>query len=443
MKKLLLCLLLPTVTITYPQNPKLDLSEEMSEPKRSTIYDIIGTSSDAFYAVRVDVDFLKAKLTIERYDKNYNVKISEELEMEADGDDLQYENTILFNQKLYVFGSHFSRKEDVEKLYAFEMDPTTLRINPKANLVATIESKRNSEFSFDISKNEQYLSIVSFPGTDDDNVYAYTINVYAGNLEEKWSDGVKNTYEAYTFYAKRAQVDDAGNVYVMAIKYDESIKVFKLGKPSYSYLLISHTEEGEQVDSYKLALRSGKFIVDINFRVMENGTVVCGGFYSDKFGGGYSGVCFFSFNPATGSFEQEGFKEFDKNELSEFMSERRAEKGKDIYNFDLRDFILREDGGIVMIAEYFTIVTNTYTSTNGTTRTTYTYYYNSLLVANVSPDMSIDWVQAIPKRQITSNDSGYYSSYTSMVTGSDIYVMFNDDAKNLDNLSENDRLANF
>lgn len=428
---------------TLAQKPQLDLSEEMKEPTSSTLQDIIGKSADAFFAVRLDIDFLKVKITIERYDKDYNMKVSEELELKADGEDLRYENTALFHNNLYVFGSYFSRKEDVEKLYAFRMDPATLRISSDAILVASIESKRNSSYLFDLSKNEDYLAIVSIPGTDDDNVYAYTINVYSGDLEQQWSDKVKNEYEEYSFYAKRIQVDDTGNVFVLAIKYDESIKGFKLGKPSYNYLLVSHTEKGQKTNPLKLALKGGKFIVDINFRVMENGIVVCGGFYSDTYNGGYSGVCFFSLDPKTGTVGKEGIKEFDKNALSEFMNDRRAEKGKDIYNFDLRDFYLREDGGIVMIAEYYVVVAHTYTSSNGTTKTSYTYYYNSLLVTSVNPDLSIDWIQAVPKKQVTSNDGGYYSSYTSMVTGEYIYVLFNDDAKNLDNVSEDDRLANF
>src|SRR5205085_408393 len=114
---------------------------------------------EAFYTVRVRSYVLKFKLTIERYDKVFNMKTSEDIDLEADGNDLKYETTILFNNSLYVFGSYFDKKN--EKLYAFKMDPATLNLDVQPYLVATIKSRRNSTFKFDLSDSENiYLSPV-------------------------------------------------------------------------------------------------------------------------------------------------------------------------------------------------------------------------------------------------------------------------------------------
>lgn len=68
-----------------------------------------------------------------------------------------------------------------------------------------------------------------------------------------------------------------------------------------------------------------------------------------------------------------------------------------------------------MIAVYYNVVAYVRQRSSGATYYTYVYYYNSLLVANVNPDLSIEWLKVIPKKQISTNDYGYYSSYTSMV----------------------------
>ncbi|MBC8173819.1 MAG: hypothetical protein H7X71_07930, partial [Chitinophagales bacterium] len=264
---------------------------------------------------------------------------------------------------------------------------------------------------------------------------------YEGDLVPVWDNKIKSTYEENTFYPVRANVDDKGNVYILAREYDEPLKAFKFGKPQFNYLMIAYTENGEQENPFDLDLK-GRYIVDLSFRVMDDGSIVCGGFYSENYGGGYKGVCFFSADPKTGSITQEGYNEFSAAELSEFMSERRAEKGKEIYNFDLSDLILRDDGGLVMVGEYYNVVVTTRTS-NGKTYTTYTYYYNSLLVVSVSPDLSIDWLKVVPKRQVTRNDGGYYSSYAMMVKGENIYVLFNDNDENLNKLSSDDKLKNY
>jgi hypothetical protein len=38
---------------------------------------------------------------------------------------------------------------------------------------------------------------------------------------ETWAQEVKNTYKEYTFYAKKGQIDNNGNVYVLALEYNE------------------------------------------------------------------------------------------------------------------------------------------------------------------------------------------------------------------------------
>lgn len=422
------------------QKPNItaDLSPELEEPVGSTLSDIIGESNEGFYAVR-KLSRMRQQIFIESYDSQYKMKSSDKIEMEADGKDLIYENTVLLNGSLYIFGSYFDRKNDEERLYAFQMDAKTLNYEGKPRLIATAESKRNSTFKFDLSNSEKFLSIFSIPGNDDDNIYAYTISVFSGDLDEIWAQKVKSEYEESTFFALSAQVDDKGNAYLLARKYDKPLKGIKF-KPAYKMMMIAYTNEGANESAFDLNLKRG-YINDLSYRIMDNGNIVCGGFYSENYGGGYKGVCIFIVDPNTGSIIQEGGKEFSSSDLADFMSERKADKGKELYNFDLSDIVLREDGGLVMVGEYYYV--SAYTRTSGTTSyTTYTYYYNSLLVVNVSPDLSIDWMVEIPKRQVTSNDGGYYSSYAMMVKGENLYFLFNDNEKNAQ-VNAKDKLANF
>jgi hypothetical protein len=128
------------------------------------------------------------------------------------------------------------------------------------------------------------------------------------------------------------------------------------------------------------------------------------------------------------------------------MSVRKAEKGNELYGYDLDRLVLREDGGAILVAEqYFVNVVTTYSGgSNGasTPVTTYYYNYNHLVIININPDGSIQWANKISKRQITSNDGGFYSSYTFSVVKDKMYFIFNDNPKNLQNKA-NDKLYNF
>jgi hypothetical protein len=101
----------------------------------------------------------------------------------------------------------------------------------------------------------------------------------------------------------------------------------------------------------------------------------------------------------------------------------------------LREILIKEDGGVVLIGEqfYIRVVTTTSTDANGNTRTTttYYYYYNDIIVVNIDGKGDIDWAKKIPKRQVTTNDGGYYSSYSLSVVEDKLYFIFNDHLKNI------------
>lgn len=52
-------------------------------------------------------------------------------------------------------------------------------------------------------------------------------------------------------------------------------------------------------------------------------------------------------------------------------------------------------------------------------------------MVSVTPEGNIEWTEKVPKRQVSSNDSGRYSSYAKVVKGDKVYFIFNDNPKNL------------
>jgi hypothetical protein len=52
---------------------------------------------------------------------------------------------------------------------------------------------------------------------------------------------------------------------------------------------------------------------------------------------------------------------------------------------------------------------------------------------NISPSNEILWNTKIPKKQITSDYGSLYASFSAQVTDDNIYLLFNDNPKNLTN----------
>jgi hypothetical protein len=80
---------------------------------------------------------------------------------------------------------------------------------------------------------------------------------------------------------------------------------------------------------------------------------------------------------------------------------------------------------------YVQTITSTDAQGRTTTRTIYHYIYNDIIAISTDPQGNIDWAVKIPKRQHTTNDGGYYSSYAMAVKGDKLYFVFNDNGKNL------------
>jgi hypothetical protein len=195
-----------------------------------------------------------------------------------------------------------------------------------------------------------------------------------------------------------------------------------------------YSRDGEKPTEYPLSL-DDKFISSCTFDIAPDGGIVISGFYSEKDLDDIKGVFYTRIDPVSRMALSTSFKAFDTAFMSEFMSARKASKGKELNDFDFAEMILREDGGAVLIAQKYYVTTSTTTDNQGRSRTTYTYHYNEMIVSNINPSGEIDWVVRIPKRQAASSTA--FLSYTSMVKDDKIYLVFNDNERNLTETKEN------
>jgi hypothetical protein len=83
-----------------------------------------------------------------------------------------------------------------------------------------------------------------------------------------------------------------------------------------------------------------------------------------------------------------------------------------------------------MIAENYYEVQSEIRSSTGSI-TVDTFYYNDLIVVRVSPEGEIERTDKIEKRQKSSGDNGFYSSYALGIIGDRLCFVFNDHPDNL------------
>jgi len=339
------------------------------------------------------------------------------------------------------------------------VDKKTLKPSSKIEKIAAIDysenNKRNAgnfriRTSEDSTKVLVYYNLPYEAGSSE----KFGFHVFDNAFNQLWHKEIAIPYKDELFDIENYKVDNNGNVHLIGIVFKEKKKKKRKGKPNYRYQLLSYYNEGNQLEEYPIKIE-GKFLTDMQIAINKDKDIICSGFYSDERSFSIKGSYFLKISSETKEVISKSFNEFGIDFITQNMTERRekktkkkADKGKNVelYEYDLYNIILKDDGGAVLIGEQYYVQQVTSSMPNGsggrTTSTSYFYNYNDIIVINVAADGQIKWTEKIPKRQVTAGDRGFFSSFVYSVVNDKIFFVFNDHPKNLFYKGEG-RLANF
>lgn len=133
---------------------------------------------------------------------------------------------------------------------------------------------------------------------------------------------------------------------------------------------------------------------------------------------------------------------FSMEFLSEFYGKKPG-KVKELTGFECRDMIIRRDGGAILITELHKQFTRRAAMNNTgrfgefiAPRGFVDYYHEDLLLLSMHPDGSEHWKKVLFKKQFSQDDDGIFSSYFLFKTPSRIRIIYNDEIKNNNTVSE-------
>jgi hypothetical protein len=372
--------------------------------------------------------------SIVKFDKELNLKKEVALAPKLGKKRMQYEFAEKIGGKMYTFSSVLERETRQNKLMVQEVNPQTLQLSKKPIQVATtsIRNSRNiGTFAYQLSRKKTHLLIVGYEPYERGENEKFNLSVYNRDMEAQWDKQITIPFRDELFFIERFVVDDRGDVYVLGKRYFDKPKTRRRGKPNYSYVILAYRFRGIEFEQYEINLRDN-FITDLSFTVNDAGDLICAGFYSDRGAVSVKGTYYMSIDAITQEQKEEGFFQFDQNFLSQFMTDRQAARGRELYDYKLEEIILRADGGAILIAEQYFVDQVTYSDIDGSVRTRYYYNYNDIIVVSINPDKTIEWATKVPKRQQTVDDFGYFSSFAHAISGRSLYLVFNDNPRNFD-----------
>ena len=424
-----------------------------SEKKCKKIYftqDAVFAYDDTGYYILRKAGAIKEKNYLVHIDNKLNLDKSREIFLGKGRKKRHLHHFRGFNNKLYMYTTFLNR--NINSLYVQTVNKKTLMPNEDIKKLISFEHKKKNgigNFSVLTSRDSTKLMVYYNLPYQENEKEKFGFYIYDKEMNEIWSKQITLPYKDKLFVIKDYDIDNNGAVHILGKLFNKKAKDKRKGKVNYRYQILSYYNNGTELKRYDIRLK-GKFVKDVKMVVNDDKDIICAGFYSDDNSDSIKGIYFVKIDHETKELITESYKKFDSNFITQYMKEgakkntkKRIAKGKNVelYSYDLNDIVLKKDGGAVLIGEDYdsSVMTSTYFKGNGGygKQTTYYYTYNNIIVINISPKGQILWAQKVPKRQ-TSNAPGYFASYASMITDHKIYLLYNDNPKNLIS-GENDK----
>jgi len=173
-----------------------------------------------------------------------------------------------------------------------------------------------------------------------------------------------------------------------------------------------------------------------------NDNIVGAGLYSEKNRGRATGYFFLKVSANDTDKIDLDFKPFKDKFVSDFLG-KRIKDNKGIPETVVKDIVLRRDGGVIMIAERNKLLER---QMSPSARGSYIgedgrgyivdYHFEDIMMISMHPDGETHWETILPKRQYSQDDDAIFSSFFLLKTPTALRLLFNDDIKYENTVSE-------
>lgn len=421
MKKIfLLSFFISIYGLVFSQTAEVSIPDKLNNKLYD--FDIIGRTSEGILILKFgkgennvveaysDNMTLRWKKSIDFGDKNVNIE-----KMVGVHNGLLLIYSVRTREQVFLYAQKL--KDNLEPISEIMMDSLPFKKTNQTSGIFVRSSKDKSKFLIYRSQSEN--DQINFIG-------AYCVNE---NLQLIWSKNFEVDASYGAVKVEKSLIDNAGNPLFVFNSYIN--KPRKQNEQNEKFSILHYDFLTNQINQYKF-LADGKFIFDSYFEIDNfNKTVIGCGFYSDNFYNYFSGVFYYSVDLQKKSVTQQQFKLLPSEVVVKMLGKYSSDGKNELSDFEIKNLVLRNDGGVILIAEMFfkTIESRTVPNVYGN----YSYidydffHYHDLLVLSVNTDGTIDWNSVLKKKQVSEEDEGYYSSFALLTAKGELNFIFNEE----------------
>lgn len=302
----------------------------------------------------------------------------------------------------------------------------TLTIENSAKLIDTP--------SYTIQKSEDESKILLYDINFDKSITAIMVDIE--NLKILWKHKFENLDIRQTFQINQFIVDNNGSFCISLLKDNSTIK-----RKDTRFEFYIFNEATGKMESVKVPLE-GKLCVSSIFKFDKlNNSLVGAGLFAKKNAIKAQGTFYINVPLENRESYNLSYTDFDEKFIREYLQKKNISNNSGINSTEVRDIILRRDGGVLLLGERIETKgrQNINTSAdfgNGERNLRADYYFDQIFVASIHPNGKKHWTNIFQKKQYSFDDGGIYSSYFTFVGKKGVRLLFNDEIRSQSTISE-------
>jgi hypothetical protein len=447
MKKALLIVILISSSL-FAQTLSYSFSDEFETVKKHEDMGFYKFNNNEY----VEVYYRKGDdMVFQIFDKDFkNVKKQETVLLTEESKKYANEGFYNIKNEFFWFYSTWDRKTETERLFTLPFNKDNFKFDSKE--IKMIETGRldpynKYRFNYSTDSTKMLVTYRVKPKERRDKLNKDIIgfNLFDIKMNKLYSAEIEMPYSEYDMNNLDYEVDSRGNIYMLTeVKINNSLdgEVIKdrSNRDAYRYELIRVNQKSNTLQAIKINL-DNKYTNSVILSEDLNHDIVIAGYYSDKKNSSGSDGAYiirleYDANNAVKEvkttyceFPAETLKAYESARVKKRMEKKDKDGDLEAANLDFRKLVFYPDGSVMIIGEEYYVVEHTY-SNGKTTSTSYTYYYNDILVLKADKDGKTIWCNKIPKQQ--SGGSFADLSYHHHSYKGEDFFLYLDNAKNID-----------
>jgi len=405
---------------------------------KMSLGEVLGHDSDHFYLLKYYGTSDNLDIQVESYSIDSLALVSTfplDIYFEK-GDEFNVEVTWMIGDIIWIFTTHFKKKENIIDCYSqqFNINGTARGEKLLIDEIDVENKKELGEFDFILGIDNKVAMMVYTPPVDKYEYEAIKYKMISIDQRIIWSENLELSHPADYFEILKHVVKDSSHVYVLGVAYTNRVNASNKSnvKNTGKYALYSYNRDERNFNESSLSL-NGRYITSATMMNDTSGNLYLIGLFSKTRSFSVSGAFYLKTDMGTGKLVEKGFSNFDQDLLRQFISDKRIRNEKELDSFDIRDLFVDSLGRVTLVAEQYYVTSTTYTDPRtGHIIYTYYYHYNDILLVKFNREGRIDWGRRIPKEQRTLDKTGYFESYAAISKGDRFAIAFNDNPRNIE-----------